>query len=129
MTMTTFHHLMTRFLACKEKAADSNHNSHLEGTPDRHLLDLNQEMQDLQSNPLGLDKFSVEEKVHIELLIILKELRTLLRAFSLILNWAAKAYERGHTFKMNCQPSWEKAVQKLYCRYNMRGLTPKEKLL
>jgi hypothetical protein len=54
---------------------------------------------------------------------------TPLRAFSLILNWAAKAYERGHIFKMNCQPSREKVVQTLYCRYNMRGLTPKEKLL
>ena len=116
-------------LPCEEEAADSNHNSHLEGTPDRHLLDLYQEMQDLQSNLLGLDRFSVEEKVHIELLNILKELRTPLRAFSLILNWAAKAYERGHIFKMNCQPSREKVVQKLYCRYNMRGLTPKEKLL
>jgi hypothetical protein len=116
-------------LPCEEEAADSNHNSHLDGTPDRHLLDLYQEMQDLQSNPLGLDRFSVEEKVHIELLNILKELRTPLRAFSLILNWAAKAYERGHIFKMNCQPSREKVVQKLYCRYNMRGLTPKEKLL
>jgi hypothetical protein len=76
---------------------------------------LYQEMQDLQSNPLGLDRFHVEEKVHIELLNILKELRTPLRAFSLILNWTAKAYERGHIFKMNCQPSREKVVQKLYC--------------
>ncbi len=60
MTMTTFHH----GLPCEEEAADSNHNSHLGSTPDRHLLDLYQEMQDLQSNPLGLDRFSVEEKVH-----------------------------------------------------------------
>ncbi len=57
---------------------------------DRHLLDLYQEMQYLQSNPLGIDRFSVEEKVHLELLNILKELRTPLRALSLILNWAAK---------------------------------------
>ncbi len=50
-------------------------------------------------------------------------------AFSLILNWAAKAYERGHIFKMNCYLSREKVVEKLCCQYNMRGLTPKEKLL
>jgi hypothetical protein len=112
-----------------EEAASSNHSYHGEGAPDRHLLDLYQEMQDLQSNPLGLDRFSVEEKVHIELLNVLKELRAPLKAFSRIVNWAAKANDSGHIFKMDSQPSREKVVQKLYCRYNMRGLAPKEKLL
>ena len=115
-------------LPCEE-AADTNHSNHPEGAPDRHLLDLYQEMQELQSNPLGLDRFSVEEKVHIELLNVLKELRAPMKAFSHILNWAAKANDKGHLFKVDCQPSREKVVQNLYCRYNMRGLTPKEKLL
>jgi hypothetical protein len=40
-------------------------------------------MQDLQSNLLGLDRFSVEEKVHVELLnILLKELRMPLGVFT-----------------------------------------------
>ena len=115
-------------LPCEE-AADTNHSNHPEGAPDRHLLDLYQEMQELQSNPLGLDRFSVEEKVHIELLNVLKELRAPMKAFSHILNWAAKANDKGHLFKVDCQPSREKVVQNLYCRYNMKGLTPKEKLL
>ena len=113
---------------CME-AADSNHSNHPEGVPNRHLLDLYQEIQELQPNPLCLDRFSVEEKVHIELLNLLKELRAPMMAFSHILNRAAKGNDKGHLFKVNCQPSREKVVQNLYSRYNMRGLTPKEKLL
>ena len=82
-------------LPCEEAAADNNHSNHSEGVPDRHLLDLYQEMQELQSNPLGLDRFSVEEKVHIELLNVLKELRAPMKAFTHILNWAAKANNKG----------------------------------
>lgn len=41
------------------------------------------EMQELHSNPIGLDRFSVEEKIHIELLIVLnKEFRAPMNAFS-----------------------------------------------
>ena len=112
-----------------EEGADSTHSNPPGGAPNRHLLDLYQEIQELQSNPLGLDRFSVEEKVHIELLHVLKELRAPMKAFSDILNWAANANDKGHFFKVECQPSREKVVQNLYCRYNMRGLTPKEKLL
>jgi hypothetical protein len=34
-----------------------------------------------------------------------------MKAFSHILNWAAKANDKGHLFKVDCQPSWEKVVQ------------------
>jgi hypothetical protein len=37
-----------------------------DGAPDRCVLDLYKEMLELRSNPLGLDRYSVEEKVHIE---------------------------------------------------------------
>ncbi len=79
-------------------------------------------------NPLGLDRFSGEEKVHIELLHLLKELKAPLKAFSGILNWAAKANGQGHIFHPDCQPSCRRVVHNLYCRYNMKGLIPKEKL-
>ena len=39
-----------------------------DGAPDRCVLDLYKEMLELRANPLGLDRISVEEKVHIELL-------------------------------------------------------------
>ena len=44
-----------------------DNNSEDEGdVPDGIILDLYQEMQDLQSNRHGLDRFSCAEKVHIE---------------------------------------------------------------
>jgi hypothetical protein len=77
-----------------------------EGGPDRCILELYKEIQELRANPLGLDRFSVEEKVHIELLHIMKSLNAPLKAFSHILNWAAaKANNNGHMFKVDCQPS------------------------
>ncbi|KAI2506334.1 hypothetical protein MHU86_8062 [Fragilaria crotonensis] len=96
--------------------------------PDGIILDLYEEMQELRLNPFGLDRFSGEEKVHIELLHLLKELKAPLKAFSGILNWAAKANGQGHIFHPDCQPSRRKVVHNLYCRYNMKGLIPKEKL-
>jgi hypothetical protein len=96
--------------------------------PDGIILDLYEEMQELRSNPLGLDRFSGEEKVHIELLHLLKELKAPLKAFSGILNWAAKANGQGHIFHPDCQPSRHRVIHNLYCRYNMKGLIPKEKL-
>ena len=43
-----------------------DNNSKDEDVPDSIILDLYQEMQDLQSNQHGLDRFSCAEKVHIE---------------------------------------------------------------
>jgi len=93
------------------------------------VLSLYKELRALRSNPLGLDRFSREEKVHIELLHLLKVLKAPLNAFTHILNWAAQANNSGHTFLTDCQPSREKVIQNLYCRYNMKGLIPKEKQL
>ena len=42
---------------------------------------------------------------------LLKDLKVPLKAFSLILNWAAKSNERGHLFKVGCQPSREKVIK------------------
>ena len=51
------------------------------------ILDLYKEMQELKLNPLGLDRFSGKEKVHIlELLQLLKELKAPLKACSGVLN-------------------------------------------
>jgi hypothetical protein len=98
--------------------------------PDGIILDLYEEMQELQLNPLGLDRFSAgEEKVCIELLhLLLKELKAPLKAFSGILNWAVKANGQGHIFHPNCQPFCFRVVHYLYCWYNMKDLILKEKL-
>ncbi len=100
---------------------ESEDESKEEEIPDGIILDLYEEVQELRLNPLGLDRFSGEEKVHIELLHLLKELKAPLSG---ILNWAAKANGQGP----DCQPSCRRVVHNLYCRYNMKELIPKEKL-
>jgi hypothetical protein len=52
-----------------------------------------------------------------------------LTAFSQILKWAAQANDSAHVFRVDSQPFRKNVVQKLFCRYNMKGLLPKEKLL
>jgi hypothetical protein len=98
-----------------------------EGAPDRCVVKLYEELHELRLNPLGLDRFAREEMVHIELLHLLKELNSPLNAFTQILNWSAQANASRHIFQVDCQPLREKVIQKLYCRYNMKGLIPKEK--
>ena len=100
-----------------------------EDRPDRSVLDLYEKLFLLRSNPLGLERFSREEKVQIELLELLGELKAPLKAFSRILHWAAKSNASGHVFKVGCQPSREEVERNLYIRYNMNGLIPKEKQL
>ncbi len=99
----------------------------------------------LRSNPLGLERFSREEKVQIELLQLLRDLNAPLKAFSVIellrdlnaplkafsvvLKWSAKSNASHHVFKVGCQPSCEKVLRNLLERYNLNGLIPKEKQL
>ncbi|KAI2491070.1 hypothetical protein MHU86_23514 [Fragilaria crotonensis] len=71
----------------------------------------------------------LEEKVLIELLDLLRKLHCPLKAFTVILKWAAKSNASGHVFREGFQPTREKVIAKLYERYNMNGLIPKEKKL
>ncbi|KAI2491467.1 hypothetical protein MHU86_23104 [Fragilaria crotonensis] len=83
--------------------------------PDLGVLDLCLELFKLRANPLGLARFSQEEKVLIELLDLLRKLHCPLKAFTV--------------FREGVQPTREKVIAKLYQRYNMNGLIPKEKKL
>ncbi len=67
--------------------------------------------------------------MQIKLMQLLKDMKVPLKAFSFILNWAAKSNERVHLFKVGCQPSLKKVIKNLYQRYNMNGLISKEKQL
>jgi hypothetical protein len=96
---------------------------------DHSVSDLYEKLFKLRSNPLGLERFSREEKVQIELLQLLRDLNCPLKAFTLVLNWAAKSNASGHMFQEGCQPTREKVVKNLNERYSMNGLIPKEKLL
>jgi hypothetical protein len=66
---------------------------------DKNVLELYEEILRLDLNPFSsLAKFSCKEKVHIELLQLLKDLKAPFSAFQYKLNWAAKANENGHVF-------------------------------
>ena len=95
--------------------------------PDLSVLDLYLKLFKLRANPLGLARFSCEERVQIELLQLLRDLNCPPKAFTLVLKWAAKSNGSGHTFREGFQPTREKVITNLYKRYNMNGLIPKEK--
>ena len=59
--------------------------------PDLSVLDLYLKLFKLRANPLGLARFSREERVQIELLQLLRDLKCPLKAFTLVLKWAAKS--------------------------------------
>ncbi len=97
--------------------------------PDVSVLDLCLKLFKLRANLLGLARFSLEEKVQIELLDLLRRLNCPLKAFTLIMKWAAKLNGSGHMFRDGFQPSRKKVITKLYKRYSMNGLIPQEKQL
>ena len=78
-----------------------------EGEPNKCVMKLYEErLETLQANPLGLDRFSWEEKVHIELLLHLLQVLN-----ALILKWAAQANDSGHVFRgVDFQPSRKNVV-------------------
>ena len=79
-------------------------------TPDDSVLDLHLKLLKLRANPLGLARFSPEEEVLIELLQLLRELHCPLKAFEIILKWAAKSNGSGYTFRADRQPTRKKVI-------------------
>ncbi len=82
---------------------------------DHSVLDLYEKLFKLRSNPFGLERFSREEKVQIELLQLLWDLNCPLKAFTLVLNWAAKSNASGQVFQEGCQPTCEKVMSNCTC--------------
>ncbi len=78
--------------------------------PDVSVLDLCLKLFKLRAIPLGLAQFSLEEKVQIELLDLLRKLNCPLKAFILILKWAAKSNGSGHMFRDGFQPTCKKVI-------------------
>lgn len=119
------------FVMFDDDADDDTLSEDAEGEegPDISVLDSCLKLFKLRANPLCLSRFSLEEKVQIELLDLLRKLNCPLKAFSLVLKWAAKSNGSGYMFREGCQPTRKKVISKLYQRYNMNGLIPKEKKL
>ena len=95
---------------------DSSQENEEEEGPDVSVLDLCLELFNLRANPLGLLRFSPEEKVQIELLDLLRKLHCPLKAFTDTLKWAAKSNASGRVFHEGYQPTREKIITKLYER-------------
>ena len=76
----------------------------------------------------GLERYTQEEKAHIDLLKTLQSLKAPLKTFDQILAWVSRAKATGYTFN-SAQPSREKVLKKLYERHNLSELKPKEKKL
>jgi hypothetical protein len=76
-------------------------------------------------------RFSLEEEeVQTELLdFLVSKPNCPLKAFDLILKWAAKSNGSGHMFHDGFQPTCKKVITKLHKRYNMNRLIPQEKQL
>jgi hypothetical protein len=74
---------------------------------DVSVLDLRLKLFTPRANPLGLARFSLEEKVTKKLLDVLRKLNCPLKAFTLILKWAAKSNGSGHMFRDDFQPTQE----------------------
>ncbi len=95
---------------------DALENEEDECQADHSVFNSYEKLLKLRSNPLALERFSREEKVQIELLQLLRDLKAPLKAFSVVLNWAAKSNASGHVFKESCQPSREKVMRNLFER-------------
>ena len=78
---------------------DISNKTEKEESPNVSVLDRCLELFKLQANPLGLLCFSPEEKVQIELLDLLRKLHCPLKAFTVILKWAAKSNASGYVFR------------------------------
>ena len=111
---------------------DDRHVSRSEGEEcqaDHSVFDLYEKMFKLRSNPLGLERFSREEKVQIELLQLLRDLTCLLKAFTLVLNWAAQSNASGHVFQMGCQPTREKGDEEFEQKVQPERIDPKREAI
>lgn len=97
--------------------------------PDNTLLDIYDNLQHLNTDSLGLDKYSVEEKVQVDLLHTLKKLKAPLICFQEILAWASRAHSMGYQFSGTTQPTRKTLMEKLYRKNCMTGLQPQEKKL
>ena len=80
---------------------DSSQENEEEEGPDVSVLDFCLELFKLRANPLGLLRFSLEEKV----LDLVRKLHCPLKVFTDIMMWAAKLKASGHVFREGYQPT------------------------
>jgi hypothetical protein len=85
---------------------DNSESDNEECQADHSVLNLLEKLFRLRSIPLGLERFSREDKVRIELLQLLRDLVNCpLKACTLVLNRAGKSNASGHVFQEGCLPT------------------------
>jgi Plavaka transposase len=96
-------------------------------SPDETLL---QEYEEyiLERARNDVDSYTTNEKVQVDLLRVLKELKAPLKTFKEVLDWASRAASAGYNFT-RAQPSRATVLNRLYQRQNMKHLLPQTKKL
>jgi len=99
-------------------------------TPDTSLLKLYNDINSVlyTDNELPLNKFSIQEKVQVDLLRTLKQLKAPLKTFQEILNWSERAKHAGYRFTEG-KPTRKSLLAKLQAMTHLKDLQPQTKKL
>jgi Plavaka transposase len=96
--------------------------------PDCSVNEIFVELQNAQCDELGIGRLSPEEKLHLDLLHILKSHRLLLNIFSPTLKFAVKVNASGVVLLSDVVPSRESVMWKVFDHCSMHSLEPRQKL-
>ena len=99
-------------------------------TPDPSLLKLYNDINSVLyvNNELPLNKFSIQEKVQVDLLRTLKRLKAPLKTFQEVLNWSERAKCAGYHFTEG-KPTRKALLSKLQAMTHLKELQPQTKKL
>lgn len=99
-------------------------------TADTSLLKLYNDINSVlyTNNELPLNKFSIQEKVQVDLLHTLKRLKAPLKMFHEVLNWAERAKCAGYRFTEG-KPTRKQLLAKLQAMTHLKDLQPQTKKL
>jgi Plavaka transposase len=99
-------------------------------TPDPSLLNLYNDINSVLyiNNELPLNKFSVQEKVQVDLLRTLKRLKAPLKTFQEVLDWSERAKCAGYRFTEG-KPTRKSLLSKLQAMTHLNELQPQTKKL
>ena len=119
----------SKISANNESSVESIKEVHPSESPtpiDQTLLQYYEAMIDQNTDHHGSERFDANEKIQVELLVILKKMKAPLEAFETILNWAAKASAVDYRFAKPV-PQRKKLLESLFQKLGMNDLLPKEK--
>ena len=94
--------------------------------PDVSVLQLHQQLTALQSDEFGLDRYSIEDRMQLELLHILKSHRLPLNTFAPTLAFAIKLNALGVSLE-HAPKTRKTIIAKLFKHFNMEAMAPRQK--